>query len=536
MKKTTASCALRFTVEDSGLGISPSSRRACSSAFAQADASTTRLYGGTGLGLAISQQLVRKMGGVIQVDSEPGVGSSFSFTVRLQPAADQTPRLLPMPAPAHGKRVLVVDDSEAVRHMLKNQLASLGMKTRAVASGAAAVAAMQLDHYDVLLIDADMPDLDGIDTLRRIAEEPELAAVPAVLMVTAYAREHSEETIEQTRVRPFLDKPANPHLLRSVIMTALGLDAGQPAVKIKAPPSVAVQRIRGALVLVVDDNTINQQVATEILQRAGVRADVANSGEEAARMTCAGRYDAILMDIQMPDMDGYQATALIRADERHAALPIIAMTAHAVAGYRERCLDMGMNDYVTKPIDPDTLYAVLATWVKPDSNRAAAMELEQEREPSRLASVPFTPRPGIDVDAALERLGGHAALLSRLLGLFAHDFESSPQQIQEAIQSGEFVHAADLVHKIRGAAGNLSVHPLLSSLRASVRRCMPSRRAASEILKSVSASTAWMCSHSSVLIDVERLVSSSRLPATCRRRPRCRRCSTAWPGTGRRPA
>jgi signal transduction histidine kinase/ligand-binding sensor domain-containing protein/DNA-binding response OmpR family regulator/HPt (histidine-containing phosphotransfer) domain-containing protein len=454
--------ALRFTVEDSGLGISQEQQARLFQAFAQADASTTRLYGGTGLGLAISQQLVRKMGGVIKVDSEPGVGSSFSFTVRLAPAADQTPRLMPMPASVQGRRVLVVDDSEAVRHMLKLQLASLGLKARAVASGAAAVAAMQLDHYDVLLIDADMPDLDGIDTLRRIAEEPDLAAVPAVLMVTAYAREHNKETIEQTGVMPFLDKPANPHLLRNVIMTALGLDDGQPAVKIKAPPSVAVQRIRGAQVLVVDDNTINQQVASEILQRAGVRADLANSGEEAARMTCAGNYDAVLMDIQMPDMDGYQATALIRSDQRHAALPIIAMTAHAVAGYRERCLDMGMNDYVTKPIDPDTLYAVLATWVKPDSGRAAAAEVA----PPQLANAPFTARPGIDVGAAMERLGGHAALLSRLLGLFAQDFEPSLQQIREAIQSGELVQAADLVHKIRGAAGNLSATALFNTAKA----------------------------------------------------------------------
>jgi signal transduction histidine kinase/CheY-like chemotaxis protein/ligand-binding sensor domain-containing protein/HPt (histidine-containing phosphotransfer) domain-containing protein len=480
--------ALRFTVEDSGLGISQEQQARLFQAFAQADASTTRLYGGTGLGLAISQQLVRKMGGVIQVDSEPGVGSSFGFTVRLRPAADQTPRLLPMPAPAQGKRVLVVDDSEAVRHMLKLQLASLGLKARAVASGAAAVATMQIEQYDVLLIDADMPDLDGIDTLRRLAAVPELAAVPAVLMVTAYGREHNKEIIEQTRVMPFLDKPANPHLLRSVIMTALGLDAGQPAVKIKAQPSVAVQRIRGALVLLVDDNSINQQVASEILQRAGVRADVANSGEEAARMTCAGNYDAVLMDIQMPDMDGYQATALIRADERHAALPIIAMTAHAVAGYRERCLDMGMNDYVTKPIDPETLYAVLATWVKPDSQRAAATALEPEREPSHLINLRITARPGIDTDAALERLGGHGALLSRLLALFAHDFADTPQQIQDAIRSGEFTNAADLVHKIRGAAGNLSATELFNAAKALEEQLREQHTAPTDLLAAFVAS------------------------------------------------
>jgi signal transduction histidine kinase/CheY-like chemotaxis protein/ligand-binding sensor domain-containing protein len=462
---------LRFTVEDSGLGISEEQQARLFQAFAQADASTTRLYGGTGLGLAISQQLVRKMGGVIKVDSEPGVGSSFSFTVALQKAADQAPRLLPMPASVLDKRLLVVDDSEAARHMIKIHLASLGMKARAVPSGAAAVAAMQLDQYDVLLIDADMPDLDGIETLRRIADEPELASVPAVLMVTAYAREHDKRTIAKTAVMPFIDKPSNPYQLRSVILQALGLEAGQPAGAKSMLPSVAVQRIRGARVLVVDDNGINQQVASEILQRAGVRTELAGSGAEAARMIGAGNYDAVLMDIQMPDMDGYQATALIRTDDRHAALPIIAMTAHAVAGYRERCLDMGMNDYVTKPIDPDTLYAVLATWIAPDSQRAAAAELEPPRalspaESAAALSAASMPRPGIDINAAMERLGGQGALLSRLLILFAQDFEPSLQRIQDAIHSRDVAEAADLVHKIRGAAGNISATALFKAATA----------------------------------------------------------------------
>ncbi|CAN7560797.1 response regulator [Duganella sp. LjRoot269] len=459
---------VRFTVEDSGLGISQEQQERLFQAFAQADASTTRLYGGTGLGLAISQQLVRKMGSVIQVDSEPGVGSSFSFTVRLQPAADQSPRLPSLPSAVHGKRVLVVDDSEAARHMMRIQLASLGLRVRTVASGAAALAALQFDQYDLLMMDADMPDMDGIETLRRIAQLSEQDSEqnggqppPAVLMVTAYAREHNAQAAEQSRVMPFLDKPANPYLLRTALLSALGLDAGQPAVKIPAAPSLAVQRIRGSLVLVVDDNSINQQVASEVLQRAGVRVELAGSGAEAVRMTAAGAYDAVLMDIQMPDMDGYQATALIREDEAHARLPIIAMTAHAVAGYRERCLAMGMNDYVTKPIDPDTLYAVLATWVEPHAERAPP---EPQLQPPPEAAEPAR-RAGIDVDAALARLGGNDMLLSRLLIQFAHDAGTGLQQIQHAIHSGDFAAAADLVHKIRGAAGNISATELFEASR-----------------------------------------------------------------------
>ncbi|WP_432377976.1 response regulator [Duganella sp. P38] len=479
---------LRFTVEDTGLGISEEQQARLFQAFAQADASTTRLYGGTGLGLAISQQLVRKMGGEFRVDSEPGVGSSFSFTVQLHAAPEQAQRVQPVPAAAQGKRILVVDDSEATRHTLRVQLGMLGLKVRAVPSGAAAVAAMQLDSYDLLLIDAAMPDLDGIDTLRRMAEDAELAAVPAVLMVTAYTREHNQDVIEQTRHMPFIDKPANPQQLRSVILSAWGLETAAPVSVASAPQSVATQRIRGALVLVVDDNAINQQVASEILQRAGVRADIASSGAEAQRMVEARAYDAVLMDIQMPDLDGYQATALIRKDQRHAGLPIIAMTAHAVTGYRERCLDKGMNDYVTKPIDPDTLYAVLATWVQADPARGAAADaLEAQAAASRGASADQpapAPRAGIDMQAAMARLGGHDALLSKLLGLFAHDFDPSLQQIQDAIHTGELARAADLVHKIRGAAGNMSASALCEAAAALEERLRAEPQALAGLLRS----------------------------------------------------
>ena len=495
--------ALRFAVEDSGLGISPEQQARLFQAFSQADASTTRLYGGTGLGLAISQQLVRKMGGVITVDSEPNMGSSFSFTVQMQLAAEQTPRLRPVPAAAQGKRVLIVDDNLSSRHMLKVQLAALGLKPSAVASGAAAVAAMQLNSFDMLLMDADMPDIDGIETLQRIGDDAELAAVPPLLMVTAYAREHRFQAAELIRTTPFIDKPVNPYLLRSAVLGALGLEAGQAAVKLAPPPSFAVQRIRGAHVLVVDDNNINLQVASEILQRAGVRSDLAGSGDEAARMINERRYDAVLMDIQMPDMDGYQATALIRADERHATLPIIAMTAHAVAGYRERCLNMDMNDYVTKPINPETLYTVLAAWVAPDQTNApeaAALSVPvggtvagpvlapgtaPAVAPGTAAThVPITAPvtaaihapvavavttpavPGIDMVAALERLGGHTALLKRLLIMFAKDFDASQRLVQEAVDAEQWLQAAELVHKVRGAAGNISATELYESATA----------------------------------------------------------------------
>lgn len=195
------------------------------------------------------------------------------------------------------------------------------------------------------------------------------------------------------------------------------------------------------------------------------------------------RYDAVLMDIQMPDMDGYQATALIRADERHAALPIIAMTAHAVAGYRERCLNMDMNDYVTKPIDPDTLYAVLATWVEPDAARPQADEPDAQRAGGLAPAAPLNARPGIDMQAALERLGGHSALLTRLLSLFAHDFGATLQHIHHAIDCGDLARAAELVHKIRGAAGNISAPDLFETATALEDRLRAQESALPELLR-----------------------------------------------------
>ncbi len=457
---------LRFTVEDSGLGISEEQQSRLFQAFAQADASTTRLYGGTGLGLAISQQLVRKMGGMIHLDSEPGVGSRFSFSIALECLEQQAPRQQQAPAAARGKRILVVDDSAPARNMLEVQLRSLGFEASAAPSGSAALELLQQRSYDLVLLDCDMPEPDGGATLERLRALPGLEQLPVALMLTAFAREHNKHSAELVRHHIFLDKPVNPYLLRSAVLVALGMDDGAPPPRLDAAPSPAAQRIHGARVLVVDDNTINQQVAAEVLQRAGVTVDLAGSGEEAARMTDLASYDAVLMDIQMPDMDGYQATARIRSVGRHAALPIIAMTAHAVAGYRERCLAMGMNDYVTKPIDPDTLYAVLANWMRhktapaDNSNDTVAASVQDSNASSRDKAPPADARPGIDIAAALDRLGGHMALLSRLLALFVQDFGASLQHIQHAIDTGDLAQAAQLVHKIKGAAGNLSATEL----------------------------------------------------------------------------
>jgi signal transduction histidine kinase/DNA-binding response OmpR family regulator/HPt (histidine-containing phosphotransfer) domain-containing protein len=449
---------LRFTVEDSGVGLSKDQLHRLFQAFVQADASTTRVYGGTGLGLAISQQLVAKMGGVISVDSQLSQGSRFSFAVTLPVQAAHVPRHWEAPLAARGKAILVVDDSPPTREVLLLQLRSFGFDASAVGSGAAALLALELRPHDLVLMDWNMPDMDGIETTRQIKNHPGLPMTPTVIMVTAFDREHIKMAAGHAGVDAFLVKPVNPSQLLQAVLSALGF-AGElpPAPELSTPDSTALQ-IEGARVLVVDDNAINQQVAGDILLRAGVLTDFADSGVDAVRMVDQVSYDAVFMDIQMPDMDGYQATAIIREKTQHAYLPIIAMTAHAVAGYREHCMAMGMNDYVSKPIEPAVLYEVLAKWARPVAPSVPAASLPATKGGTAPASI-----AGIDLPDALARLGGNEKLLTHLLTLFVEDFAHSPRHIQTEIGTGQLENATLMVHKIRGAAGNLSAKALYTS-------------------------------------------------------------------------
>ncbi|MDQ1833771.1 hybrid sensor histidine kinase/response regulator [Massilia scottii] len=449
---------LCFSVEDSGVGISPEQQERLFQAFAQADASTTRIYGGTGLGLAISQQLVRKMGSEIGVDSELGAGSRFHFTLTLNVAPAQGPARLQAGAGARGKKVLVVDDSAPTREMLELQLRSFGFDASAVGSGAAALFALQLEPYDLVLMDWNMPDMDGLETARRIKDDPTLASIPSIIMVTAFARDHIKAAAEEAGIGAFLVKPVTASQLLDSVLATMGFDAAVPGRDAAPFPSQAAEHIRGARVLVVDDNLVNQQVASEILRRAGVHVDLAGNGVDAVRLVDQTDYDAVLMDIQMPEMDGYQASARIRANPRHAELPIIAMTAHAVAGYRDSCLAMGMNDYLSKPIEPAILYAVLAGWIHADPTRVPAESTPQPE----VGGVPDH-LPGIDVEAALARLGHNGPLLTRLLTMFAKDFAGTHEAIAQAVDGGDLDNAALLVHKVKGAAGNLSAQQLYSA-------------------------------------------------------------------------
>jgi PAS domain S-box-containing protein len=360
LEQTERQAKLQFTVRDTGPGLTPEQAARLFQPFTQADMSTTRKHGGTGLGLTICQRLVELMGGQIGVEGAPGAGSTFAFSVRLG-AGTEPRRGRVVPESLQRLHALVVDDHTAAREVLVNLLRPLLARVDAVASGSEAVAAVRDNAtagtpYGVVFLDWRMPGMDGLEAARLI-KSAEVSRPPAIIIVTAFGREEVREEAEALDVEGFLVKPVTASMLVDALV-AIVAPARETAGSLAIADSATTPRLDGAQILVVEDNEINQQVAIELLESVGARVTLATNGREAVEMLMAapGTYHLALMDLQMPEMDGYQATAKIRSDERFARLPIIAMTAHATADERQRCLESGMNAHLAKPIDPTALY------------------------------------------------------------------------------------------------------------------------------------------------------------------------------------
>ncbi len=473
LEQTGDRVKLRFSVRDTGAGMTPEQAARLFQPFTQADMSTTRKHGGTGLGLTICKRLVELMGGQIWLESEPGAGSTFFFTAWLG-LGTEAPRGRYFPIELQHLTMLVVDDNPAAREILADALKDVSERVDVVASGEEAVAAVKQHDaagpYDVVFMDWRMPGLDGLEATRRIKSDSTLRKQPAVVMVTAFGREEVREEAEKLDVAAFLLKPVTKSMLVDALVSIFAprSEEVRPAAESARP-----NRLGGVRILLTEDNLINQQIAVELLEGVGARLDVANHGGEAVRklqdVAFPPPYDVVLMDLQMPEMDGYQATAKIRSDPRFAKLPIIAMTAHATMEERQRCLDAGMNDHVSKPIDPDALYATLERWVKPKE--------EPAKSPARrtAAASPPADLPSIDgVDAAdgLARVAGNARLFRSLLEQFAARQAGAAGEIASALDGGDRKTAERIAHTVKGVAGNLGmrrIHACAEKLERSLR-------------------------------------------------------------------
>ncbi|CAO3380602.1 response regulator [Azospirillum argentinense] len=485
VEETGSDLLVRFEVRDTGIGLSDDQKNQLFQSFQQADASTTRKYGGTGLGLAISKRLAELMGGAVGVDSAPGRGSCFWFTARL---GRDKPRRVLLPRPdLRGLRCLVVDDNENARVVLTDMLSAMSFTTEAVDSGAAAIqatrrAAREGRPFRVVLLDWQMPGMDGLETSAGLAAL-ELELAPHHIMVTSYGREEVLKGAENTAIEEVLFKPVNPSALFDGIMRVLGADEAPAGV----PPSpagaqnphdaAALSRLRGARVLLAEDNDLNQQVACELLGDAGLVVEVAENGAIAVDMVQAAPYDLVLMDMQMPVMDGIAATLEIRR-LGFGALPIVAMTANAMQADRDRCLDAGMNDYLAKPIDPEALWATLLAWIVPRPGLGAessaplpAPNQAVEEEGELPVGV-----PGLDTVTGLSRVLGKRRLYLDLLRKFTAGQRGATAAIRAALDAGDLATAERHAHTLKGTAGNIGAHPVQDAaerLEAVIREARP---------------------------------------------------------------
>ena len=465
---------LKFTVQDTGIGLSREQAESLFEPFTQADTSTTRKYGGTGLGLAICKRLVDMMDGEIGVESTLGVGSTFSFTAVLGMGRKPADRRRLPPADLRGLKVMVVDDNPTSREILRSMLESFTFEVTLAASGPEGLAELSRKAgerpVDLIVMDWKMPEMDGIETARQIKARIDLPAIPPVILITAYGREEIMKQAEAAGLDGFLIKPVSPSVLFDTIMQALGKDAAKAPLPttIDDLPVPPANHLAGYRVLIVEDNDINRQVAQEILTGAGLKVTLASDGRQAIDSMEKQRVDAVLMDVQMPVMDGYTATRLIRRRPEFKDLPIIAMTAHAMTGDREKSLAAGMNDHVNKPIDPAQLLATLSLWIRPGDSigdEAAARPAEKLSRPPARSVAPVADglpgaMPGFDLEEGLRRLQGNRTLYRRLIGRLADDCLNAGTEIRSAIARGDITAAQRRVHTIKGMAGNLSARAL----------------------------------------------------------------------------
>ncbi len=447
---------LTISVQDTGIGMTDEQIGRLFRPFTQADGSTTRKFGGTGLGLSICKRLVEFMKGDIQVNSTPGIGSTFTFTLPFRIPAVSSREVLDFPPDFKNLNVLVVDDNATVRDIIAKTLEGYSFEVTTANSGKNAISILEntssSDLFDLILMDRKMPGMSGIQTTKKIKEELNLTQIPLILMVSAFAGEDILEQAQEVGIDSFLIKPIYRSKLFYAIMNMHGhyKDDKELGLKPKPEEIEGLQNIKDSRILLVEDNEINRQVAVELLTIAGMSVEVAENGIRAIQKLFnpnrTVEYDLVLMDLQMPEMDGYETTKKIRQEAKFSNLPIVALTAHALVAELVKCLQGGMNDYITKPIDPGHFYRTLVKWIAPQTDFTSDIQVVARKN-----------SPVVNIESGLERVAGSRDIYNKLLSKFLNKHKETASQIRSAIESNDLNKARKLVHDLKGESGNLEI-------------------------------------------------------------------------------
>ncbi|MBF0590020.1 MAG: response regulator, partial [Magnetococcales bacterium] len=477
---------LKFEVRDTGIGMTQAQMEHLFQDFSQADATTTRRYGGTGLGLAISKRLVTMMGGEIDVESQPGQGSCFTFSIHVKKVDKEDARPLMPGDGMQGMRVLLVDDNDNVQQIVTILLQSLSFEVTSAGNGQEALAALVEAEasgapIQLVLLDWQMPHMDGLETARHIREEGFLEHAPRLIMMTAHA--FGEEEIASRKdlyglLDGFLMKPIYMSTMFDTIMLAFGRGDRDPAASCVEDSSQAMEHLTGARVLLAEDNEINQQVACELLEQVHVRVTIAHNGHEAVQKVSNEPFDAVLMDVQMPGMDGLQATRTIRQAAHLEALPIIAMTANAMSDDRQQCLQAGMNDHIPKPVMPEVLYATLAKWVQASEEEASSIpplsSVSSVVQESDRPDITISHASHLNLERGLRNVGGNHKLYNKVLKKFIRNHNDDSLRMKRQFGADDFSAMGQTAHALKGVAATIGAEHL-SMLAGQVERAVVAR-------------------------------------------------------------
>jgi len=456
---------LNFSVKDTGIGLTPEQQAKMFQEFSQADSSTSRKHGGTGLGLAISKKLSEMMGGTTWLESESGVGSTFFFSAVFEKQEQNKRDEFKAPDDLKTIKVLACDDNATARFIVKEAIETFGLGINLVDSGKACFEELQKNSYDLLIVDWLMPEMDGLELIKLIKKDKKLNNIP-IIMISAFGNEDVAKEAIDLGVAHFIEKPYTYSTLFDTIMEVFGKDLRTSRTRVERGKLYEneLQKIAGSNILLVEDNEINQQVASELLEDEGFIVEIANDGLEAVNMMKASgdpsKYQIVFMDLQMPVMDGLTSTEEIRKLKQYNDVPIIAMTADAMSGVKEKCIEAGMNDMTTKPIDPDHVFGIMVDLIKPDEHRSPNKELRTSKIKNEVLDIEIPEIQGLNIEVALKRVNNKKKLYLSIVEKFYTNNQNFIAEINAILAKNDYETADRMIHTLKGVSGNIGADNL----------------------------------------------------------------------------